>query len=609
MHRILGTRRIQFALMLCVLGVGSVDAQQSLSISSGSTAGLSPVTLDIDLTSTNNTEGFVLAITFDQALLAATSLSITGGVADSVGAELAVPEIFPNGATLGVVLDAVSPFGGQVIAPGAGQLLAQLSLTPQQLVLAATATAVQFTDGVLNNPPLSNLLVQAGLSVDAGSGLGLNNGSVTLLPPPPAELTIESATIPSNAGGPVRILLSNDSASQGFVLAISHDAADVTLTSIDVVGTQTALVGAELVVPQIFPDGGTLGVVLDFTSPFGGQTLPVGANLHIANFRYTCDSLIELPNPNLTTSLQFANMQFGTPPLDNIVVVAGLSLSPVLTNGTLTCAAVAPPPPTDTKFYVGPRGLPGQIGDCFPGEEVEFCLFYEDPTDNLQGMQMALCFDCDFQFVGGSFDITGTIVDEVGAEFVNTHFDNNPNDGDGCELIVGILMDALPPFDEQMLPETATPLEIGCFLMDVSPNAACGDTLSIDFCNGINGAGSVAIENIAVINFASVQGIDLIGAGCTIVPESLFRRGDCNTDAKVDLADAATVLGQQFSGLLVQCDDACDSNDDGKINLADSVYLLNYLFIFGAVPSAPGPDVEGSDPTDDGLECNLTISC
>ena len=69
----------------------------------------------------------------------------------------------------------------------------------------------------------------------------------------------------------------------------------------------------------------------------------------------------------------------------------------------------------------------------------------------------------------------------------------------------------------------------------------------------------------------------------------LFVRCDCNQDEKCDLADAATVLAQQFDGFPVECEDACDVNDDGKINLADSVYILNYLFKMGPDPLPPFP--------------------
>ena len=613
MHRILGTRRILFALMLCVMGIGSVDAQQSLTLSDESIQGLASATLDIDLTSTQATEGFVLAIGIDQAFLAVNDLSILGTATDAAGAELAVTEIFANGATLGVVLDSVTPFNGQVIAAGTDQAIARLSVTAQQLVTTATDTDVTFLDGVLNSPALSNLLVQAGLSVDANNGLALNDGLVTLLPPPPSSLQIENTSIDSDSTGAVRILLDNDATdTQGFVLSVAHVAADVTLESIDIAGTVTQAVGAELVVPQIFADGGTLGVVLDFSAPFDGQAIPAALGSHIANYNYSCNQTIEAPAPALTTALSFVDGQFGNPALENLLVIGGVSVAPGLVDGTITCEPVPPPPASDTVFSVGPRDLRttgNAIADCFPGEEFELCLFYTDPTDSPQGLQLALCFDSDLTIVEGSFTVEGTIVDEMGAEFINQNVDNDPNDGDGSELVIGILMDALPPFENQMLPATATPLMIGCVDAIVSPNAACGDMLAIDFCNDINGEGNVDLKNIAVINYESELGIGFESGGCMIVPETLFRRGDCNMDEMLDLSDAATTLGYQFDGLQIVCQDACDANDDGKVNLADSMFILNYLFIFGPIMPAPGPLTPGSDPTEDDLDCAVTPTC
>ena len=85
---------------------------------------------------------------------------------------------------------------------------------------------------------------------------------------------------------------------------------------------------------------------------------------------------------------------------------------------------------------------------------------------------------------------------------------------------------------------------------------------------------------------------------------------------KVDIADAATMLEQQFQDFPVPCEDACDANDDGKINLADAVHLLNYLFDGGPVPPDPSPSLiavpadQGPDPTDDDLDCeNGRDSC
>ena len=71
----------------------------------------------------------------------------------------------------------------------------------------------------------------------------------------------------------------------GFVLAIAHPK-QLDLVSVNINNTITDSVGAEFVVPTIDNEdgGGTRGVVLDFDSPFEGQTIPVGMDNHIANF-------------------------------------------------------------------------------------------------------------------------------------------------------------------------------------------------------------------------------------------------------------------------------------------------------------------------------------
>jgi len=104
-----------------------------------------------------------------------------------------------------------------------------------------------------------------------------------------------------------------------------------------------------------------------------------------------------------------------------------------------------------------------------------------------------------------------------------------------------------------------------------------------------------------VIDYLSVQDYQRNGTSVNVVPQEIFQRGDCNSDDKVDLADAATTIASQFSGLPILCADACDSNDDGVINLADAVFGMNWLFKFGPTPPDPGPFSDGPDPTADQL--------
>lgn len=105
----------------------------------------------------------------------------------------------------------------------------------------------------------------------------------------------------------------------------------------------------------------------------------------------------------------------------------------------------------------------------------------------------------------------------------------------------------------------------------------------------------------------------LASAGPALASGPIFQRGDCNSDAAVDIADAIFTLGGLFVPGQPQpiCDDACDANDDGLKNIADAVYTLTWLFFPGSPPPpAPFPDC-GIDPTDiDTLFCfDSTAGC
>jgi len=84
-----------------------------------------------------------------------------------------------------------------------------------------------------------------------------------------------------------------------------------------------------------------------------------------------------------------------------------------------------------------------------------------------------------------------------------------------------------------------------------------------------------------------------------------FVRGDANQDARIDIADAITVLGYLFSGAgALPCMDAGDVNDDEKVDVADAIRLLMWLFRGGAVPP---PNECGPDPQGDTLGCAESI--
>lgn len=97
-------------------------------------------------------------------------------------------------------------------------------------------------------------------------------------------------------------------------------------------------------------------------------------------------------------------------------------------------------------------------------------------------------------------------------------------------------------------------------------------------------------------------------------PSGTFRRGDCNDDGAVNLADVVWLLARLFPPngnppAPYACRDACDGNDDSALNLADAVAMLAAQFGTPPVPlPAPGSNC-GSDPTADALDCTSYTTC
>lgn len=96
----------------------------------------------------------------------------------------------------------------------------------------------------------------------------------------------------------------------------------------------------------------------------------------------------------------------------------------------------------------------------------------------------------------------------------------------------------------------------------------------------------------------------LLEAEIGIGPPVEFLRGDANSDGRVDIADAVTLLDYLFRGSSdLACADAGDSDDSGHLSVTDAVRLLRFLFSGETDLPDPGAILPGVDPTPDPLGC------
>ena len=224
--------------------------------------------------------------------------------------------------------------------------------------------------------------------------------------------------------------------------------------------------------------------------------------------------------------------------------------------------------------------------EASPGATVEFKI-YADGPDPYQGFSLSVRYpSVDFEVT--SVDVQGTIIESIDADFVQAHV--FPDDG---IFVLGVLVDASPPFDGALVPVVGSPLAIGRVTGRIL--LAEPGNIPLEFAVGLLPpfADTVfAVENMTV-GPTDLHDGTIIVSGHAGVPG--FIRGDTNIDGKIDISDPITILNSRFttSGKL-KCDAAADANCDTTVDLSDSIFLFYYLFLYGQRPlppqGTPGPD-------------------
>ena len=91
----------------------------------------------------------------------------------------------------------------------------------------------------------------------------------------------------------------------------------------------------------------------------------------------------------------------------------------------------------------------------------------------------------------------------------------------------------------------------------------------------------------------------------------MFRRGDVNSDGRMDVADPVRLLNFLFLGVpsKIACVESADVDGTGAVDITDGVSILLYLFLGGRPPVPPFPGC-GSEPIFGRVAaCDPGVSC
>ena len=402
-------------------------------------------------------------------------------------------------------------------------------------------------------------------------------------------------------GNPVtaRVLLDNPAPVRGFSFGLAHDGTLLTLNSITegaVVAASNGSAGPDFFFTDVTPAGGTGGVVgcvLSFSAPL--DDIPIGVGNEIVLFSYTAALAAQ---PASVSSLDFVGT-LGSPPVDIVIDVAGMTQIPVLNSGqvliltppvgnlscTLTdvCECTFQMTWTNPILYNSIQILQdGVLVQTLPGlatsTVVDIGSFSTVTLGvvgvrNLQGSAEVQCIaDCPVIPPPGEVDQLACSVDSNLCEA--TVIWNNTSTYGGVDVSLdGVVV--------QTLAGTAT-----------------STTVTLP---------GVGLFQICITSF-NICGVASAPVCCSAECLEAFLRADTNADGNFNISDAIQELDVLFGTGVSTCDDAFDANDDDSLNLVDVFFILAALFTQGPLPGLPFPAC-GFDPTVGTLSCASYPAC
>jgi len=300
----------------------------------------------------NDTQGFSMGLAHDPAVLSATALAVTGPVSaldGGSGPAFVSLDLWSNGVTIGTVFDF---FSVELLAFPTETPVVEVSYSTVAANLIGstntTITSLTWSDSI-GTPPVENVMV-----VDSANLQPTYENAVITLEPQPLLFTfvVPSETVPypeltGVTNFSISAAIEEDAlnspfpnATQGFSMGIAHDPLYLQGISVTPAAALAALDGGggpAFFDADVYAGGVTSGVVYDF---FGVETISFTALTDVLDIEYETvpANLIGATVPT-TTALSWSNA-IGSPPVQNVIVIASASFSPTFADGTLTLEPV-----------------------------------------------------------------------------------------------------------------------------------------------------------------------------------------------------------------------------------------------------------------------------
>ena len=384
---------------------------------------------------------------------------------------------------------------------------------------------------------------------------------------------------------------------QGWSMSVCHPEGDLDLISAtDGPTTQVVNGGGppdfnEL---NIVPGGMTVGVVINFV---GSNVLDPGTGYGLLDLQYELVGVPDTGGLPIDAALEFCDQTLGSPPVDNIIVSGGSSITPETNSSVIQ---IVPPPDfcLDVTCIGGVSDSTISWSECTP---FDYVLLHRD------GALIAMIDNGALDYVDADLDPGSYTYSLVGVVFTDPL--SNP------EIVTNLCTTEIIPVTAQGV----SPLTGHYLGGDEISITGSGFLAASDTVVSING---IPLENQVVVDDETITGtlpastvgigsvdVDVINAlGSAQLSQAFtygFIRGVVNGDVILDIGDAMYIAMYLFNnGEEPLCLEAAESNGDGVIDIADSIFVVMYLFRNGPSPTAPFPAAGLDDDPNGGFGCN-----